>query len=97
MNQLEDYNNFESRIPIYYDNKATISLSKKINLHSRAKHIEIKHHFLRVHIHNGIVDLHFLPTENQLVDIFTKPLLEERMILLKKSTRNGLYKRMIHF
>ena len=64
MNQLEDYNNFESRIPIYYDNKATISLSKKITLHSREKHIEIKHHFIRDHVQYRTVDLQFVPIDD---------------------------------
>ena len=46
-NQLEDYNIYESKIPIYCDNKVAISLSKNPTLHSRSKHIEIKHHFIK--------------------------------------------------
>ena len=83
MNQLEDYNIFENNISIYCDNKVTISLSKNPTLHSRAKHIEINHHFLRDHVQKGTMDLHFVPTINQLVDICTKPHTEERMILLR--------------
>ena len=59
-----------------------LSLLKNPTLHSREKHIEIKHHFIRDHVQNGIVDLQFVPTDDQLVDIFTKPLTEERLILL---------------
>ena len=43
--QLEDYHITETCIPIYCDNTAAIYLSKNPILHSRAKHIEIKHHF----------------------------------------------------
>jgi len=46
-------------------------------LHSRAKHIEIKHHFIRDHVQKGIIDLQFVSTDEQLVDIFTKPFIEE--------------------
>jgi len=82
-NQLEDYSVYESKILIYYDNKAVISLSKNPTLHSRAKHIEIKHQFIRDHVQNDIVDLQFVPTDEQLADIFTKSLTEERLILLR--------------
>ena len=48
--QLKDYNLFESKIPILYDNNAAIDLTKNTIMHSHAKHIEIKHHFIRDHI-----------------------------------------------
>ena len=44
--QLEDYQITENYIPIYCDNTAAICFSKNLILHSRAKHIEIKHHFI---------------------------------------------------
>ena len=47
---LEDYNIYKSKISIYCDNKVAISLSKNPTLHSRAKHIEIKHYFIREHV-----------------------------------------------
>ena len=56
---------------------------KNPTLHSRAKHIEIKHHFIRDHVQNEIVDLQFIPTNDQLADIFMKPLTEERLIPLR--------------
>ena len=76
--QLEDYNICESKIPIFCDNKATISLCKNPTLHSRANHIEIKHHFIRDHVQNGTLDLQFVPTDDQLADI-------SHNLLLKKS------------
>ena len=56
-NQLEDYSVYESKIHVYCDNKGTISLWKNPTLHSKAKHIEIKHHFIRDHVQNGTMDL----------------------------------------
>jgi len=81
--QLKDYSVYESKIHIFCDNRVVISLSKNPTLHSRAKHIEIKHHFIRDHVQNEIVDLQFVPTDDQLADIFTKPLIEKRLILLR--------------
>ncbi|GJY91864.1 hypothetical protein Tco_0507646 [Tanacetum coccineum] len=43
-------------------------------LHSRTKHIDIRYHFIRDHILKGDIELHFIPTQYQLADIFTKPL-----------------------
>ncbi|RDX66910.1 hypothetical protein CR513_54274, partial [Mucuna pruriens] len=45
--QLVDYNIFKSNIPLLFDNTATINLLKYLILHSRAKNIGIKHHFIR--------------------------------------------------
>ncbi|GKE48859.1 hypothetical protein Tco_1480117 [Tanacetum coccineum] len=46
--------------------------------HSRSKHIDIRHHFIREQVENGVVELYFVRTEYQLADIFTKALLRER-------------------
>lgn len=59
-------------------------MSKYIVHHSRSKHIDIKHHFNRDHVEKGDFMLDFINTENQLVDIFTKSLHEERFLYLKK-------------
>ena len=46
-NQFEDYSIYESKIPIFCDNKVVITLSKNPALHSKEKHIEIKNHFYK--------------------------------------------------
>nr|GEV70679.1 retrovirus-related Pol polyprotein from transposon TNT 1-94 [Tanacetum cinerariifolium] len=51
-----------------------IAISNNPVLHSRTKHIDIRYHFIRDHILKGYIELHFIPTLYQLVDIFTKPL-----------------------
>ncbi|GJT39912.1 hypothetical protein Tco_0939777 [Tanacetum coccineum] len=53
--------------------------------HSRAKHIDVRYHFIKEQVENGIVELYFVWTEYQLADIFTKPLPRERFnFLIKK-------------
>ena len=42
--------------------------------HSRTKHIQVRHHIIRDHVEKGNVTLSFIPTQNQLADIFTNPL-----------------------
>ena len=75
--QLEDYQINANSIPIYCDKTAAICLSKNPILLLRAKHIEIKHHFIRYYVQKGILDIQFIDTEHQWADIFTKPLTVE--------------------
>ncbi|GJW04355.1 hypothetical protein Tco_1563211 [Tanacetum coccineum] len=63
-------------VPIFYDNTSAIAISNYLVLHSRTKHIDIRYHFIRDYILKGDTALHFVPTDMQLVDIFTKPLAE---------------------
>ena len=83
--QLEDYQITKNCIPIYCDNRAAICLSKNPILHSRAKHIEIKHHFIRDYVQKGALDIQFIDTDHQWADIFTKPLTVERFNFIKKN------------
>ncbi|GKB19473.1 hypothetical protein Tco_0853396, partial [Tanacetum coccineum] len=76
--QLIDYGFQFDKVPMYCDNKSAISLCCNNVQHSRAKHINIRYHFIKEHVENGIVELYFVWTEYQLADIFTKPLPQER-------------------
>nr|GEX80141.1 copia protein [Tanacetum cinerariifolium] len=46
--------------------------------HSRTKHIHTRYHFIKEQVENGIIELYFVRTEYQLVDMFTKSLPEDR-------------------
>jgi len=83
--QLEDYQIIANSIPIFCDNIVAICSSKNPILHSTAKHIEIKHHFIRDYVQKGILDIQFIDTEHQWTDIFTKPLNVERFYFIKKN------------
>lgn len=72
--QLSDYGIHYKSVPIFCDNTSEIVISNNPVLHQRTKHIDIRYHFIRDHIMNGEIELHFIPTEYQLADIFTKPL-----------------------
>ena len=61
-------------VPIYCDNQSAINISKNPVMQSRTKHIDVHYHFIMEHVLNGNVELEFVPSSDQLADIFTKPL-----------------------
>jgi len=84
-NQLEDYSLRYTSDPILCHNTSAIIVSKKNPIqHSRSKHIEIKHHFIRDHAQKKDIALSFVDTNNQLTDIFTKPLVDDRFNFIKE-------------
>ncbi|GJX49913.1 retrovirus-related pol polyprotein from transposon TNT 1-94 [Tanacetum coccineum] len=76
--QLSDYGFAYNHIPLYCDNKSVVALCCNNVQHSRSKHIDIRHHFIREQIEKGVVELYFVRTLYQLADIFTKALPRER-------------------
>ena len=54
-----------------------INLTRNPVMHSKTKHIQICHHFIRDHVQMGDISLRFIQTNLQLADIFTKPLNEK--------------------
>ena len=75
-NQLLDYGLNFSHIPIFCDNQSAIAMTGNPVQHSMTKHISIRYHFIREHVEEGTIELKFVPTDQQLADIFTKPLSE---------------------
>jgi hypothetical protein len=60
--------------PLHIDNQSAIALASSIALNQRTKHIDVRYHVLREGVAQGVVQLVDTPTEDQLADIFTKPL-----------------------
>ena len=52
-------------------------------MHFWTKDIEIRHNFMRNHVHKGDCDIEFVDTDSQLVDIFIKPLARVRFYHLR--------------
>jgi hypothetical protein len=71
---------------IQVDNKSVIELVKNPVNHERSKHIDVHFHFIRDHVKEGSVELVHMGSQDQVADIFTKPLPK---VLLDK------YKKMI--
>ena len=79
--QLEDFKILFYYIPIRCDNTSVISLSKNPIQHSRTKNI--RYHFIRDHVQKGDIELEFVSTDSQWVDILTKPLIEKRFCTIR--------------
>ncbi|GJR42953.1 retrovirus-related pol polyprotein from transposon TNT 1-94 [Tanacetum coccineum] len=75
--QLSDYGFAFNKIPLYCDNRSAIALCCNNVQHSRSKHIDTRHHFIREQVEKGVVELYFMTTDYQLADIFTKALPRE--------------------
>ncbi|GKD36206.1 retrovirus-related pol polyprotein from transposon TNT 1-94 [Tanacetum coccineum] len=80
--QLTDFGIAFNNIPLYCDNKSVIALCCNNVQHSRSKHIDIHHHFIREKVENGVIELYFVTTDYQLADIFTKAWPRERFEFL---------------
>jgi hypothetical protein len=79
---LRDFGYNLSKAPLLCDNESAIFLADNPVEHNRTKHIDIRHHFLRDHQQKGDIDVYHISTENQLADIFTKPLDDKRFCRL---------------
>ncbi|GJS53767.1 integrase, catalytic region, zinc finger, CCHC-type containing protein [Tanacetum coccineum] len=94
--QLTDYRFTFNKIPLYCDNKSVIALCCNNVQHSIAKHIDVRYHFIKEQVENGIVELYFVRTEYQLGDIFIKPLPRERFnFLIEKLGMRSMSSEMI--
>nr|GEZ48840.1 integrase, catalytic region, zinc finger, CCHC-type, peptidase aspartic, catalytic [Tanacetum cinerariifolium] len=71
-----------NKIPMYCDNRSAIALCCNNVKHSRSKHIDIRHHFIRKKVEKGVVELYFMTADYQLADIFTKALPREQFKFL---------------
>jgi hypothetical protein len=80
---LRDFGYNLSKVPLLYDNESAICLVDNPVEHSRTKHIDIWHHFLRDNQQKGDIEVYHISTVNQLADIFTKPLDEKRFCRLR--------------
>jgi hypothetical protein len=56
------------------DNSSVIALAKNLVFHERSKHIDIRFHYLRDCIANKKVEVKYVKTQDQVADIFIKPL-----------------------
>jgi hypothetical protein len=67
-----------NHIPLLCDNESVIKIAYNPYEHSRIKHIDIWHYFLRDHVIKEDIIISHVGTNDQLANIFTKPLDEKR-------------------
>jgi hypothetical protein len=76
---LKDYGYTMNHIPLLCDNESAIKIAYNPCEHSRTKHIDIWHQFLRDQAIKGDIVISHVGSNDQLADIFTKPLDEKRV------------------
>jgi hypothetical protein len=80
---LRDYDYKLTKVPLLCDNESAIRMANNLVGHSHTKHIAIRYHFLRGHQQRGYIEIAYVSTKEQLVDIFTKPLDEKTFTELR--------------
>lgn len=71
-------------ITMYEDNQAAINMTKNPNYHGRAKHVDIKYHFIRDQVDKNTVNITYCPTNDMIADILTKGLHKGQFVKLRK-------------
>jgi hypothetical protein len=59
---------------MHVDNKGAGLMAEKMLNNKRTKHIDIRYHFIRHHVKNGVIELFHVPTQENVSDIMTKAL-----------------------
>ena len=91
-NTLNDFGLVYECVPMYYDNTSAINLTKNPIQHSRTKHIDIKHHFIRDLVSKGVIRVEFVCSKEQIADILTKALPLDQFVSLR--TKLGVSEKM---
>ncbi|XP_019173231.1 PREDICTED: uncharacterized protein LOC109168701 [Ipomoea nil] len=80
---LIDYGIEQQSMTLFCDNTSAINISKNPVQHSRTKHIDIRHHFIRELVEEKEIIMEYTSTDKNLADLFTKPLDKSRFELLR--------------
>ncbi|GKA81481.1 hypothetical protein Tco_0788173 [Tanacetum coccineum] len=84
--QLTDYGFQFNKIPLYCNNKSAIALCCNNVQHSRAKYIDVRYHFIKEQVENGIVELYFVRTNINWLTSLPNPCQEKDSISLSEGS-----------
>ncbi|GJT67748.1 putative ribonuclease H-like domain-containing protein [Tanacetum coccineum] len=86
-NQMLDYGYNFMQTKIHVDNESAICVVKNPVYHSKTKHIEIRHHFIRDSYEKSLIEIVKIHTDNNVADLLTKAF-DGRLMVFKCS---GVY------
>ncbi|GKA91745.1 putative ribonuclease H-like domain-containing protein, partial [Tanacetum coccineum] len=86
-NQMLDYGYNFMQTKIHVDNESAICVVKNPVYHSKTKHIEIRHHFIRDSYEKRLIEMVKIHTDNNVADLLTKAF-DGRLMVFKCS---GVY------
>nr|GEU58706.1 hypothetical protein [Tanacetum cinerariifolium] len=72
-NQMLDYGYNFMNTKIYIDNNSALCIVKNPVYHSKTKHIEIRHHFIRDCYEKKLINVNHIHTDDNVADLLTKP------------------------
>ena len=70
---------------IYIDSQSTLAIVRNLVFHARTKHIEVHYHYVREKLSTGEINLAYVPTQDNLADLFTKALPCEKFEAFRKA------------
>jgi hypothetical protein len=74
---------------IWEDNQSAITYSRNTLISEKTKHIGLKWHYLKDHVEHGTIKLRYLPTDQTVVDMFTKPLQRHALTRYRSAIMGG--------
>jgi hypothetical protein len=81
-----------STATVYEDNKSTMALIQKgKSTSNRTRHINVRYFFIKDRIDNGEIEVKYMPTNDMIADILTKPLQRKKFIELRDKLLNWHY------
>ena len=81
--------NIDGPLVVYKDNQSAIDITKNEGYHIRAKHIDIRYHFVRDQVKNKVTQLEYIITKLQLANFLTKYLLTKKFHFLAAKANIG--------
>lgn len=88
---LEIYSDIQGGpVVLYNDNQPCHRIAVNKICSNRSKHIDVKYHFIREAVANKQIAIKYLPTENMVADIFTKPLSSVKLEYFLRQLSLGL-------
>ncbi|MCO5597570.1 hypothetical protein L7F22_051649 [Adiantum nelumboides] len=70
---------------IYTDSQSALAVARNPVFHARTKHIEVHYHYVRERLSAGEISLVYVPTQDNLGDLFTKALSREKLEAFRKA------------
>ena len=64
----------DSPIVVFTDSQSACALAHSFAFHGRTKHIEVHYHFVRELVKSQVINMAYCPTQENVADLFTKPL-----------------------
>ena len=78
-------------VPIFIDNQSAMALAKHKMTKPRTKHIALRYHWIREKVNDKTFEINYVPSKENLADLFTKILSQAQQAKLLKGKMSDLY------